>query len=146
MLLQQYCSLHWPDIYLLHYGISLTADTSHIEAPNPGYLKWVPTNLVGNETKIFLVSTDNSRYDDYNWNDSRWDGGEVHEGDPCFIVNVTVRNDYTTAPLWTDADSPLGMYNKYVKLTAYLYNQQDRVDSVDVTYPIIPFMVAMSSN
>ena len=51
-------------------------------------------------------------------------------------MNVTVRNDYTSDPLSTDEDSPPGMYNKYVKLTAYIYNQKGRVDAVDVTYPI----------
>ncbi len=85
---------------------------------------------------IFLASTDNPRYSSYNWSDDKWSGGEANEGDPCFLVNATVRNDYTTDPLWTDEDSPPSLYNNHVKLTAILYNQQGRVDAVDVTYPI----------
>jgi hypothetical protein len=104
--------------------------TSNIECPNSGYLTYYPSSY---ETMIFLVSTDDPRYGFYNWSDSNWD---VHERAPCFIVNVTVRNDYTTDPLWTDTDSPPGLDNKYVKLTAHLYNQQGRVDAVDITYPI----------
>ena len=80
---------------------------------------------------IFLVSTDNPRYGFSKWNASDY-FVEVHEGDPCFIVTVTVRNDYTTDPLWDDGDSPSNMYNKFVTLTVYLYNQQGRVDAVDV--------------
>jgi len=107
-----------------------SSNASNIEGPSSGYLIEGPSSF---ETKIFLVSTDNPRYGFYKWSDSNWD---VHEGDPCFIVNVTVRNDYTTDPLWTDEDSPSGLINNHVKLTAYLYNQQGKVDAVDVTYPI----------
>jgi len=111
---------------------SLAADVSHVEGPSSGYL----TDLSGNKTKIFLVSTDNPRYGFCNWSYSAVGGIEVQTGDPCFIVNVTVRNDYTTDPVWTYEDCPPGLYNNHVKLTAYLYNQQGRVDAVDVTYPI----------
>lgn len=111
---------------------SLTADVSHIENPSSGYL----SDISGNKTKIFLVSTDNPQYGFCNWSYNSLGGIEVQNGDPCFIVNVTVRNDYTTAPVWTYEDSPSDLYNNHVKLTAILYNQQGRVDAVDVTYPI----------
>ena len=89
--------------------------------------------------KIFLVSTDNPRYGFYNWSYTGYGyGAEINEGDPCFIVNVTVRNDYTADPVWTD-DASLGWYNNHVKLTAYIYNKQGRVGAVDVTYPINSF-------
>jgi hypothetical protein len=114
------------------YYLYESSNAPTIEGPSSGYL----TRTSSSETLIFLVSTDNPRYGVYEGSDAQWSGGEVHEGDPCFIVNVTVRNDYTKDPLSTDEDSPPGMYNKYVKLTAYVYNQQDRVDAVDVTYPI----------
>jgi hypothetical protein len=107
-----------------------------VEGPSSGYLTYYPSFKGEKETMIFLVSTDNHRYGFYNWSDDEWDGGRVQEGDCCFIVNVTIRNDYTTDPIWTDADSPSGLYNNHVKLTAYLYNQQGKVDAVDVTYPI----------
>jgi len=106
------------------------SNISKIEGQSSGYLAYAYNT---EETMIFLVSTANPMYGIYNWNDSNWD---VHEGDPCFIVNVTVRNDYTTDPLWTDEGSHSSLYNNHVKLTAYLYNQQGKVDAVDVTYPI----------
>ena len=120
------------------YYLYESSNAPNIEGPNSGYLTYYPSFKGEKETLIFLVSTDNPRYGVYNWSDDEWWGGEVHEGDPCFIVNVTVRNDYTTDPVWTD-DTSLGLYNNHVKLTAYLYNQQGRVDAVDVTYPINSF-------
>jgi hypothetical protein len=114
------------------YYLYESSNAPNIEGPSSGYL----TRTSSSETLIFLVSTDNPRYGVYKWSDAQWNGGEVHEGDPTFIVNVTVRNDYTKDPISTDEDSPPGMYNKYVKLTAILFNQQGKVDAVDVTYPI----------
>jgi len=117
----------------LHY-LFASSNTSNIEGPSSGYLTYP---LGEEETMIFLVSTDNPRYGFYNWSYTGYGyGAEINEGDPCFIITVTVRNDYTKDPIWTDEDSPSGMYNNHVKLTAHLYNQQGRVDAVDVTYPI----------
>ena len=120
-------------------ALSSSSSTLNIEGPSSGYLAYYPSFKGEKETMIFLVSTDNPRYDVYNWSDiykEHWGDSEVHRGDPCFIVNVTVRNDYTIDPIWTDENSPPGLYNNHVKLTAYLYNKQGRVDTVDVTYPI----------
>ena len=66
-----------------------SSNTSNIEGPSSGYLTYYPSFKGEKETMIFLVSTANPRYGFYNWTDSKWWGGEVHEGDPCFIVNVT---------------------------------------------------------
>jgi len=111
-----------------------SSDSSAIEGPGSGYLTYYPGFNEGNETMIFHISTDKPRYGFYNWNDTKWYGGEVNEGDPCFIVNVTIRNDYTDPII---EDSPLnGTFYEYVSLTTYLYDEQGRVDAVDVTYPI----------
>ena len=118
------------------YYLYESSNATNIEGPSSGYLTYYPSFKGEKETMIFLVSTDNPRYGFYEGSDADWFGGEVHEGDPCFIVNVTVRNDYTTDTLWTDEDSPSNLYNRYVKLTAYLYNKQGGVDADDVTYPI----------
>jgi len=115
------------------YYLYESSNASNIEGPSSGYLTYYPSFKGEKETMIFLVSTDNPKYGFYNWSDS---DGDVHEGDPCFIVKVTVRNDYTTDPLWTDEASLSGLYNNHVKLTAYLYNQQGKIDAFDVTYPI----------
>jgi len=113
-------------LYCLHNS----SDASNFEGPSSGYLTYP---LGEEETMIFLVSTDNPRYCVYKWSDSNWD---VHDGDPCFILNATVRNDYTAETLWSDEDSPPDLFNNHVKLTAHLYNQQGRVDAFDITYPI----------
>ncbi len=114
-----------------YYAMSY-ASSSTVEDLSSGYL----ADLQGNETKIFLVSAGNPRYGVCNWNYSAVGGVEVHEGDSCFIVDVVVRNDYTTDPIWTSEDAPSGLYYNHVKLTVHLYNQQGRVDAIDVTYPI----------
>lgn len=110
---------------------SLIADVSYVEGPSSGYL----TDISGNKTKIFLVSTDNPQYGFCNWSYCPVGSIDVQKGDPCFIMNVTIRNDYTTDSFWMDEDSPSGLYNNHVKLTANLYNQQGRVDAIDVTNP-----------
>ena len=117
-----------------YYYVTSYASSSKVEGPSSGYL----ADLQGNETKVFLVSASNPRYSICSWNYSAVGGVEVHEGDPCFIVNVTVRNDYTTDPVLTFEGAPFG-YNNHVKLRAYLYNQEGRVDTIDVTYPINSF-------
>jgi hypothetical protein len=108
------------------------ASSSKVEDQRSGYL----IDQQGNETKIFLVSAGNPRYGVCNWNYSGIGGVKVHEGDCCFIVDVVIRNDYTTDPIWTSEDAPSGLYYNHVKLTVHLYNQQGRVDAIDVTYPI----------
>ena len=114
------------------YYLYESFNVSNIQTPSSGYLTRIP-NPFSNESKIFLVSSTNHRYGFYNWNYSHWN---IQMGDPCFIVNVTVRNDYTTDPIHTDENSPAGLYYNHVKLTAFLYDQDGRVNSVDVTYPI----------
>lgn len=117
--------------YATSYASSPTTNVLYVEYPDSVYL----TDLSGEETKIFLVSTDNPRYGFCNWSYSALGGNDVHMGDSCFIVNVTIRNDYTTDPIWTDENSP-NLYNNHVKLTTLLSNHQGIVDAIDVTYPI----------
>jgi hypothetical protein len=107
-----------------------SVDSFIIGGPSSGYLTYYYDQQ---ETEIFLLSTENPRYGSYKWNNTNWD---FYEGDPCFIVNVTIRNDYTKNQLWSDEDSPLGLYNNHVKLTAILYNHQGKIEAVDVTHPI----------
>jgi hypothetical protein len=118
--------------YVTSYASPSTGDGSDVEGPSSGYLD----DLQGNETKVFFVSASNPRYGVCSWNYSAAGGVEVHEGDPCFVVNVTVRNHYTTDPIWKSNDAVSGLYVNHVKLTVHLYDRLGRVDAVDVTYPV----------
>ena len=102
---------------------------------NPHYLRTIP-DLFGNysETKIFLVET-NPRYGYYNEtiNPSNPAFPEVHKGDPVFIINVMLRNDYTE-----DNPPPGGFdYNNasIIILKTQLYDKNGAVEARDVTPP-----------
>lgn len=105
-----------------------SSDTLNVEGPSSGYLPYYGGE---EETKIFLVSTGNAGYGLCNGEDG---GGQMEASG--FKVNVTVRNDYSKDPVWSDEDYPSDMYNKYVKLTIHLYDQQGSVDAVDITHPL----------
>ena len=83
---------------------------------NPGYL---------NDTKLFLVSA-NATYG-------------AHNGQACFIINVTVRNDYT-AKQPPPMDNWLGNSTgeAWFGLTATLYDKNGQVnaDNIDQGVPI----------
>ena len=52
------------------------------------------------------------------------------------MVDVSVRNDYTTDPIWISDYRPSGLYVNHVKLTVHLYNRMGKVDTIDFNYPI----------
>jgi hypothetical protein len=60
----------------------------------------------------------------------------VQKGDPCFIINVTIRNNYS-------AENPLPDHNLFnmsnpdanVYLTAQIFNSQGQIKATDVTPP-----------
>lgn len=104
-----------------------------IQAPdNERYLTYYSSHYVygGNETKIFLL-TSNARYGSYNQSFQTLYSGEVHEGDACIIINVTIRNDYTKEQPGPDGfpDFPEGPFPSgyFISLTAYLYNKEGQV-------------------
>jgi len=108
---------------------------SPTQAPGNGrYLTYYPTHLTygGNETRIFLV-TSNARYGTYNQSFHKPEGGEVHEGDACVIINITIRNDYTKGQPGPDGypDRPDDPFPQgyFVSLTAYLYNKDGQVNA-----------------
>ena len=51
-------------------------------------------------------------------------------------MDVSVKNDYTTDPIWISDYTPSGLYVNHVKLTVHLYDRVGRVDTIEVTYPI----------
>jgi hypothetical protein len=112
--------------------------TSNIRPLSPQYVKL----RNGNDTRIFLVSAIPS-YGGYAFADAKVYPGpgspEIHRGDPCVIINVTVRNDY-------DAINPLPPYlsighpnstRAEVSLSAQLYDRDNRIiEAMDVTPPL----------
>lgn len=100
-----------------------------ISSPAPigaHYLTYYPSHLTygGNETKVLLLDS-NIRYGVYD-HDFRLllCDQEVKKGDPCVIVNVTIRNDYSEE--W-----PSGYF---ISLTAYLYDNEGKTVGRVMTY------------
>ncbi len=117
---------------------------ANVEPVAPHYL---PYN--GNESRIFLVSA-TPTYGSYPGPSVPQMGSTpgVQKGDPCFIINVTIRNDYS-------AENPLPDHNLFnltnpdanVFLTAQIFNSQGQISATDVTppYPGVPLGGAYTS-
>ena len=115
-----------------------------IEPVAPQYL---PYN--GTESSIFLVSATPS-LGPYPGPSVKQMGNTpgIKKGDPCFIINVTVRNDYSS-----EYPPPFqNIYNvtnpdAYIFLTAQIFNSQGQVNATDVTppYPPVPYPGAYTS-
>jgi hypothetical protein len=117
-------------------------------SPNSGNIKHVYphylTDQVGNETRIFLDSAIPS-YGKYPFHNATGYPGkpDIHAGDTCFIVNVTVRNDYSSQnPLPSGGFGDIGSNGTaFVALTAKLNDGNGNVISatnVTPQYPNIP--------
>jgi hypothetical protein len=115
-----------------------------IEPVAPQYL---PCN--GNESSIFLVSATPS-LGPYPGPSVKQMGNTpgIKKGDPCFIINVTVRNDYSSR----NPPPFQNIYNvtnpdAYIFLTAQIFNSQGQVNATDVTppYPPVPYPGAYTS-
>jgi DNA-binding transcriptional ArsR family regulator len=118
----------------------------------PSYLYTVPDLAsISSETKIFLVSA-TGQHDYWRFNDTQVTyplispyAYVIHQGDPCYVINATVRNDYTPEDVnETLGDStPIngfnGVYESFIVLKAYLYDYQGNVvNTVDFTLPKSP--------
>ncbi len=95
----------------------------------------------GTETRIFLISAIPS-YGEYPFESEPVYPGhsssEIHKGDQCFIINVTVRNDYSSNdPL--PSSMSVGFPNSTtaeVSLNALLYDGDNRtINTTNVTPP-----------
>lgn len=104
------------------------------------YLTYYPSHLTygGNETKIFLLSA-NARYGSYNQSFQTLYDGEIHKGDACFKINVTIRNDYTKEQpaLGGYSDRPDDPFPNgyFISLTAQLYNKEGQAVGRVMTPP-----------
>lgn len=93
------------------------------------------------EGKIYLVSA-NARYGTYQGPSGHPMGVPVvNEGDPCFIINVTVRNDYNTQQRPPNSAGFNDTGHTYICLTAQLYDKSGtQIEALDVTEPyVLPF-------
>jgi hypothetical protein len=125
---------------------------TNVEQISPQYLSGYVFQSISNTTsgpifesatRIFLVSA--TTYYGYSnetlksWNPT--EGNIVNKGDPIFIINVTVRNDYNPEnplPLSTDNHA-------FIFLTATLYSKNVTIKAKDVspTNPEVgPFLTA----
>jgi hypothetical protein len=89
----------------------------------------------GNASKIFVVST-NASYGRYPYPTfTLFNGSVVKNGEPCCIINVTIRNDYSTQypPPYSQSDKPT---LAYVFLTAQIFNHKNQINAMDVSPPL----------
>jgi hypothetical protein len=101
------------------------------------------TTSVGRETKIFLMAAAPS-YGVYPYPSVTGKGSnpDIHTGDPCLIINVTVRNDYTRQDPPPIAISDMeSQCDAFTALTATLFDKDSKgIEATNVTpeYPAIP--------
>jgi hypothetical protein len=104
---------------------------------------WVDGNLVeqaGTESQIFLVSA-NASYGTYPFPTVTSPNGNgtvlAEKGEPCVIINATIRNDYSTQnpPPNPNPETPT---LAFVYLTAYLFNGENQINATDIT-PVVGF-------
>jgi hypothetical protein len=100
------------------------------QAVEPHYLAY----STGEQSKLFLESAQAS-YGYWTQNDTAmtWftDGPIIHKGDPVFVVNATIRNDYTqTNPYKVNPDN-----TSFVVLTAALYDKNGTQIEAPQAYP-----------
>jgi hypothetical protein len=97
---------------------------SNIQPVSPHYI---------GTTRIFLISTTPS-YGYYPTEPPS--GAMVQKGDPCFFINITIRNDYNSS-YPPDNYSPSGTGTVSLYLTAKLYDKNgNTIDALDATLPI----------
>ncbi|MGA2524574.1 MAG: hypothetical protein ABSF65_10540 [Candidatus Bathyarchaeia archaeon] len=128
-------------LYFPHNQTS-TPTAANVEPIAPQYLPYE-----GNASRIFVVSATPS-YGSYPGPTVPQTDGTpgIKKGAPCFIINVTVRNDYS-------AENPLPDHNIFnfsnpmasAFLTAKIFNNQDQISATDVTppYPPVPIPGAL---
>jgi len=103
---------------------------SNIRVVNSTYLNYSS----GESSKIFLVSAE-SRYDIWTQNDTHmdWfkDGPLIHKGDPVFVINATMRNDYTQ----NDLNKVSSTNYSAVVFSVKLYDKGNSVIDAQPAYP-----------
>jgi hypothetical protein len=131
-------------IYFLQNQVS-TPTVANVEPIEPQYLTYN-----GNASRIFMVSA-TPTYGSYPGPTvSQRDGTPgIQKGAPCFIINVTVRNDYSIEnPLPDHAIFNFSNPKASVFLTVQIFNNQGQISATDVTppYPSISYPGALVYN
>ncbi len=106
--------------------------------PAPYYLEYpeYPGQMRNGNSSILLVSATTS-YGPYPFAQfsQLWSRPGAQKGDPCLIINVTLRNDYAVGnPVGTNMVGQ-NSTTAYLYLTAQIFNQQGLVQADDVTPP-----------
>ena len=132
--------------------VILSSSHSQVSTPTVANIKQVTPHYLpynGNESRIFLVSA-TPTYGSYPGPSVPKMGNTpgVKKGEPCFIINVTVRDDYSAEnpPPYQNIVN-VSNPNAYVFLTAQIFNTQGQINATDVTppYPPVPFSGAYAS-
>jgi hypothetical protein len=108
--------------------------TIPVKQPRNGEYLHYPTNYQeGRETKVLLVDSQ-LHYGAYNESFTRSGSDSINKGDPCVIINGTIRNDY-------DEDY-------YFCLTADVYNSKgEKIGPIlTISSPVAGFTVAKVNN
>ena len=130
--------------------LQLTKTSMFNVGPSAAIVEPAPYSYLENSS-IFLISA-TSAYGSYPFTSSSLEPGStavIQKGDPCFIINATIRNDYTLENLPPNQEGTTYYANGtttntpsagvYVFLTASIYDKQDRIiQATDVTPPYGP--------
>ena len=132
-------------VIILVFRFSLQSTTSNPIIPQitpnpvPYYLenpKYSGQTNRGNSS-ILLISA-NASYGRYPYASfsQLWDRPGAQKGDPCLIINITLRNDYTVSnPVPGQSLGGQSSTTAFLYLTAQIFNQRGLIKANDVTPP-----------
>jgi hypothetical protein len=111
---------------------------SNAKLNNAGYLEHRnQQSMIIEESKLFLVSA-NASYGVYSAN-AQWPGGKF-DGQDCFVITATIRNDYTAEELQSASFYGDHTGRVYFAVSATIYSGTSQVSANDVSGAIIGSM------
>lgn len=104
-----------------------------------GYLQSLDNQSQGNESRIFVVSA-NASYSNYPFPTVRYGpyqnpAGAIiaKQGEPCVIINITLRNDYSSQNPAPYSDYLNNSDSAYIGLTAKIFSGTNQINATDIT-------------